>query len=123
MNSLLQVAPVNFVITAPLTSLNALGLNQHSFSVLLVSSVMLGEDSVLMRLDHFNPSLLQTLSNKYLKDWLNFQVKVKEVWVDVFYLNSLVCALFIWYISRTWRSINVVIWFNLGLIDHIITII
>ena len=84
---------------------------------------MLGEDSVLMRLDHFNPSLLQTLSNKYLKDWLNFQVKVKEVWVDVFYLNSLVCTLFIWYISRTWRSINVVIWFNLGLIDHIITII
>ena len=123
MNSLLQVASVNLVVTATLASLNALGLHQHGFSVLLVASVMLGENSVLVILDHLNPGLLQTLSNEHLKYRLNLQVKVKKIWIDVFYLNSLVCAFFIWDISRAWRSINVVVWLNLRLIDHIITII
>ena len=123
MNSLLQVASVNLVVTATLARLNALGLHQHGFSVLLVASVMLGENSVLVILDHLNPGLLQTLSNEYLKDRLNLQIKVKKIWIDVFDLNSLVCAFFIGDISRTRRSIDVVIWLNLRLIDHIITII
>ena len=122
-HSLLQVATVNLVVTATLARLDALGLHQHGFSVLLVASVMLGENSVLVILDDLNPGLLQTLSNEHLKDWLNLQVKVEKIWIDVFNLNSLVYALFIWDISCTWGSINVVVWCNLRLIDHIITII
>ena len=57
-DSLLQVSSVDLVVTATLASLNALGLHQHSFSVLLVASVMLGEHRVLVLLNDLNTGLL-----------------------------------------------------------------
>ena len=70
--ALLQISPINFVVAAPLTSLNPLRLNEHSLSVLFVSGIVLGKYGVFMLLDHFNPRLLQTLADEHLKDGFNF---------------------------------------------------
>ena len=70
--ALLQISSINFVVAAPLTSLNPLRLNEHSLSVLFVSGIVLGKYGVFMLLDHLNPRLLQTLADEHLKDGLNF---------------------------------------------------
>jgi len=41
-NSLLQVAPISFVVSTCLTGLDSLGLDEHGLALLLVPSVVLG---------------------------------------------------------------------------------
>lgn len=122
-HTLLQVSSVNFVVTASLASLNSLCLHEHGLSILLVTSIMLSQYCVFMLLNDFNPSLLETLADEHLKDRLSLKVKIEEIWVDILHLNCLIIALFIRNISRTWWSINVIIRFNLRLINHIVTIV
>ena len=123
MYTLLQVSPIDFVVAAPLASLYTLCLNEHRLSVLLVSGVVLGKHRVLMLLNHLNPGLLETLTDEYLENGLDLEVKVEEIGVDVLHLDGLIGALLIGDISCTWRPINVVIRLYLRLVDHIVTIV
>ena len=123
MDSLLQVASINFIVAASLTSLNTLCLHKHGFSVLLVSGVMLGEKSIFVRFDHLDSGLFETLAYEDLKNGLNFQVKVEEVRIDILNLNIFIVSLFVWNVGCTGRSVNVIIWLYLRLVDHVITII
>jgi len=71
MDTLLKVTSIDLIISASLTGLNALGLNKHSFSVLLISSIVRGEHYVFMLFNDFDSRLLKTLTDKHLKDRLN----------------------------------------------------
>ena len=57
-DSNLQVASIDFVISASLSGLNSLCLNQHSLSCLFVFSVVEGQNCILVVLDHLHSGLL-----------------------------------------------------------------
>ena len=76
-----------------------------------------------MLLNHFNASLLQRFAYEHLKDWLDLEVVIEKVRVNVSYLDGLIIALLIRYVSRTRRSIDVVVGIDLRLIDHIVAIV
>lgn len=120
---LLQVTTVGFVIATSLAGFDSLGLNEHGLSGLFVTSVGIGESGQLVLLNHFNPSLLQRLTNKHLQDRLHFQVVVEKVRVYILNLDALISALFIRNVSRRGRPVDVVVWLDLGLINHIVAIV
>ena len=76
-DSNLQVASVDFVISASLTCLNSLGLDQHGLSSLFVFSVVEGQNCILVIFNHLHSGLLNRLANKDLKDRFNLHFIVK----------------------------------------------
>ena len=108
-DSLLEVTPVNFVISTQLTGLYPLRLHQHGLSALLIRSVVLGKDGVLVSLDHLDASLFESFTNEDLENGLSFQVEVKEVRVYVVDLDGLICPFFIGDISGRRRTVDIVV--------------
>ena len=76
-----------------------------------------------MLLNHLNPCLLQRLTNKHLQDWLHFKVVVEKVRVYILDLDGLIGAFFIGNVSRRGGPVDVVVWLDLGFIDHIVAIV
>ena len=109
---MLEVASVNFVVSAQLTSLHSLSLHEHSLSRLLILGVQLGKNGVLMGLDHLNLGLFECLANEDLEDGLNLEVIVEEVRVEVVDLDSLVGALLVRDVSGGGWAVDVVVWFD-----------
>ena len=56
---LLKVASINFVVVTVLSGFDALRLDKHRLTLLLVLRIVLGEDSVLVAFDHLDTSLLE----------------------------------------------------------------
>ena len=122
-DSLLKVSSICLIIATILTSLDTLRLHQHCLSLLLVTGVVRRQHGVLITLNHFDACLFKRLTHQDLQDGLNLEVEVKQVWIHVLNLDALVCALFIRNVNSRGRSIDVVIWLDLKLIDHPVVII
>ena len=116
-------ASVDLVIAAGLASLNSLRLNEHSLALLLVLSVMLMKNKVLMGLDHLDAGLLKRFADEDLKNRLNLEVKVEQVRVDVLDLNGLIIAFFIGDVGGGRRAIDIVVRFDLRLVNHVVAVI
>ena len=122
-DSLLEVTPVNFVVAAQLTGLYPLRLHQHGLSALLIHGVVLGKNGVLVRLDHLNASLLESFADEDLEDWLSLQVEVKEVRVYVVDLDGLVCPFLIGDVGGRGWSVDVEVWLDIGLVNHVVAVV
>jgi len=116
-------ASVDLVIAAGLASLNSLRLNEHSLALLLVLSVMLMKNKVLMGLDHLDAGLLKRFADEHLEDRLDLEVKVEQVRVDVLDLNGLIIAFFIGDVGGGRRAIDIVVRFDLRLVNHVVAVI
>ena len=116
-------ASVDLVIAAGLASLNSLRLNEHSLALLLVLSVMLMKNKVLMGLDHLDAGLLKRFTDEHLEDGLDLEVKVEQVRVDVLDLNGLIIAFFIGDVGGGRRAIDIVVRFDLRLVNHVVAVI
>ncbi len=101
-DALLKVASVGFVVSAGLTSLNSLRLNEHCLTTLLVTCVVQGQNSILVTLDHLNAGLLQCLADQNLEDWLHLKAVIEKVGIVIHHLDRLIIALLVGDISRRW---------------------
>ena len=147
-DALLEVASISLVVSAGLTSLNSLRLDEHCLATLLVSCVVLSQNSILVSLDHLNSGLLQCLADQNLEDWLHLKAVIEQIRVVIHHLDCLIVALLVRDVSRRWlkktlemsqrhfskgqvgqrggttyRSVDVIIWLDAALIDHVVAVI
>ena len=122
-DSLLEVAAVDFVVVAALSGLDTLGLHQHCLALLLVLSIVLSQDGVLVGFNHLNTSLLKRFTDKDLKDGLSLHLEIEQIRVVVVHLNRLVGSLFVRNVSSGRRSVNIVVGLDLRLVLHVVVVV
>ena len=106
-----------------MAGLYPLRLHEHGLSTLLIQRVVLGKNGVLVSLDHLDASLFEGFADEDLENGLSLQVEVKEVRVYVVDLDGLICPLFIGDVSGRGRTIDIVVWLDKGLVDHVVAVV
>lgn len=118
----LHVTTFDLLVFAVASSFNTLSLHKlrlfHLLEVGLVSTELL----LFEILNDFDASMFKTLSNEHLQDWLSFQVEIKQVKVLINHLNLFVFTLSVGDENGVRSSVDIVIWLNVGFINHVFVI-
>ena len=84
---------------------------------------MVGKHGVFVSFDHFDARLFECLANEHLKDGLYLLFVVKQIWIVVLDLDSLVCTLFVGDVLSLRGQVDVIVWLDLAFIDHVVAVI
>ena len=122
-SSSLQISSVNLLIFAISSFLKSLSLYKHSFFFLLENSLLFFELESLIIFDNFHPGMLNGFTNKDLQNRLSCNFEIKQTFLFVIQLNSLIITVLVWNkLSSSWL-IDIEISWNRSFIYHVILII
>ena len=98
----LKVSSVDFVCFTLSSSFLHLSLHQHGFFPLLEIALLLFELEFFVTFDDLNLSVLESFTYEHLKNWLTFDVEVKEAFLNIVQLDSFVVSFCFWDILCGW---------------------
>ena len=122
--SCLQDSPIIFILSSLPCRFQSLSLDKCCFFLLFEFEFCNLHLLAFKFLDYFDSCKFQTLSYENLKDRLNFQFKIVQIWVNsVLNLSCFVFSSWNRHIKGIRRSINKVIWLDIKLIYHVFVIL